>query len=120
MLKLKAIWSAIAALPRWMWAVLVLGGAFLWYQARTRARAGQRARIDDERHESTVLYMAETDKARASKELSIATVRRQKLARDQAIQERRNAIDDAERRGRAALLEQLDRVMLRRRERRDQ
>lgn len=118
MLKLRAIWTALTALPRWAWAVLVLAGAFLWYRANVKARDRQRARIDDERHDSTLQYMEDTNKARVSKELSIVAVRREKLERDQDIQVRRNAIDDAEREGRDALLAQLDKVMLRRRERR--
>ncbi len=100
--------------------MVVLGVVYAWYRAKATARNGQRARIDQERHESTVQYMADVDEARTSTWLTMTTVRREKLERDQAIQLRRNAIDDAEREGRTALLEQLDKVMLRRRERRGQ
>lgn len=116
-MKLKAIWSVVTALPRWVWAVLVLAVAFVWYRYRAAARNGQRARIDRERHDSSFQYTEDVARARTAKYMTIDNVNRLKLARDQAIQKRRNAIDDAEREGRAALLEQLDKVMLRRRER---
>lgn len=111
------IWGWVKRVPLvgWLIAVIALLGSACWYLLQQRVtRPRQRRKADEERHKSALVYIKDVSEARKSKDKTLASINREKLLREGEIQERRDAIDTAEREGREALLARLDAAILRR------
>ena len=111
------VWGWVKRVPvlGWLIAVIAFLCSALWYYARRSAWNQQRRKVDNERHHAALEYMDGLEVARKYKEVTIASVNRERLLRDQELQQRRDAIDAAEQEGREALLARLDAAILRRR-----